>query len=127
MPKHWTGWLADYPVIKPLYYVIAVCAFDLSSLCCQCGTPIEPNPANMCVGCLRTQVDITEDIAKQGHLYFCKFCERLVCTVSHHTTTRMATLRLRQTDLKLVHLHVSVVSVSDLQSAFGGQQLVKMC
>ena len=34
-------------------------------LCCQCGTPIEPNPANLCVGCLRTQIDITEGIPKQ--------------------------------------------------------------
>ncbi|KAJ8894384.1 hypothetical protein PR048_007035 [Dryococelus australis] len=46
------------------------------SLCCQCGTSIEPNPANMCVPCLRTQVDITEGIPKQAVLYFCKGCER---------------------------------------------------
>ncbi|XP_072037881.1 60S ribosomal export protein NMD3-like [Amphiura filiformis] len=45
-------------------------------LCCQCGIPIAPNPANMCVACLRTQVDITEGIPKQGTLYFCKACER---------------------------------------------------
>ena len=63
-------------------------------LCCQCGTPIEPNPANLCVGCLRTQIDITEGIPKQvrscikfsadSHLcpclqvtiQFCRFCER---------------------------------------------------
>ncbi|CAB4068327.1 NMD3 [Lepeophtheirus salmonis] len=45
-------------------------------LCCQCGVPIDPNPANTCVGCLRTQVDITEDIPKQVVLNFCKFCER---------------------------------------------------
>ena len=34
-------------------------------LCCECGTPIDPNPANLCVACLRTQVDITEGIPKQ--------------------------------------------------------------
>ncbi|KAJ8321900.1 hypothetical protein KUTeg_000371 [Tegillarca granosa] len=45
-------------------------------LCCQCGTQIEPNPSNMCVACLRTQVDITEGIPKQGVIYFCKKCER---------------------------------------------------
>ncbi|NXI91161.1 NMD3 protein, partial [Psophia crepitans] len=45
-------------------------------LCCQCGVPIPPNPANMCVGCLRAQVDITEGIPKQGTLHFCKQCER---------------------------------------------------
>ncbi|XP_012271399.1 60S ribosomal export protein NMD3 [Orussus abietinus] len=45
-------------------------------LCCECGTPIEPNPANMCVGCLRVHVDITEGIPKQATLIFCKGCER---------------------------------------------------
>lgn len=30
----------------------------------------------MCVGCLRSRVDITEGIAKQVSLYFCKGCER---------------------------------------------------
>ena len=45
-------------------------------LCCQCGVAISPNPANMCVGCIRTQVDITADIPKQVVIYFCRFCER---------------------------------------------------
>lgn len=45
-------------------------------LCCMCGTGIEPNPANMCVACLRTQVDITEGIPKQATIHFCKACER---------------------------------------------------
>ncbi len=34
-------------------------------LCCMCGTPIQSNPANMCVNCLKTKVDITEGISKQ--------------------------------------------------------------
>lgn len=33
--------------------------------CCECGTPIEPNPANMCVPCLRARVDVSEGIPKQ--------------------------------------------------------------
>ena len=45
-------------------------------LCCQCGASTQPNPSNMCVACLRTQVDITEGIPKQVHLNFCKACER---------------------------------------------------
>lgn len=45
-------------------------------LCCECGTAIEPNPSNMCVGCLRANVDITEGIPKQVVLYFCRGCER---------------------------------------------------
>ncbi|XP_055682662.1 60S ribosomal export protein NMD3 [Lutzomyia longipalpis] len=45
-------------------------------LCCECGIAIAPNPANMCVGCLRTHVDITEGIPKQAVLLFCRNCER---------------------------------------------------
>ncbi|CAK9294298.1 unnamed protein product [Gordionus sp. m RMFG-2023] len=45
-------------------------------LCCECGTSIEPNPANMCVACIRTKVDITEGIIKQGNLQWCKGCLR---------------------------------------------------
>ncbi|CAK9807411.1 60S ribosomal export protein NMD3 [Anthophora plagiata] len=45
-------------------------------LCCICGIGIEPNPAHMCVACLRTQVDITKDIPKQATIHFCKGCER---------------------------------------------------
>ncbi|KAI6219496.1 60S ribosomal export protein NMD3 [Aphelenchoides fujianensis] len=44
--------------------------------CCECGTSIAPNPANMCVPCLRAKVDITEGIQKQSNLQHCKFCDR---------------------------------------------------
>jgi nonsense-mediated mRNA decay protein 3 len=27
-----------------------------AAICCMCGTTIAPNPANMCLQCLRTQV-----------------------------------------------------------------------
>lgn len=37
--------------------------------CCECGAPITPNPTNMCVGCLRSRVDITDGIPKQS-LFF---------------------------------------------------------
>ena len=37
-------------------------------LCADCGTPIVPNSANLCVACLRNSVDITEGIPKQGRL-----------------------------------------------------------
>jgi nonsense-mediated mRNA decay protein 3 len=45
-------------------------------LCCQCGTSIAPNPANMCIQCIRNEVDITEGIPKQISLSFCRNCER---------------------------------------------------
>lgn len=44
--------------------------------CCQCGTLIEPNPVNMCIGCIRKTVDISKDIQKQAILQFCKGCQR---------------------------------------------------
>lgn len=45
-------------------------------LCCMCGTPIQSNPANMCVNCLKTKVDITEGISKQVTLFWCRGCGR---------------------------------------------------
>ncbi|CAG8605710.1 5538_t:CDS:2 [Ambispora leptoticha] len=45
-------------------------------LCCQCGTAITPNPSNMCINCIRNEVDISEGIPKQATLHFCRNCER---------------------------------------------------
>jgi len=45
-------------------------------LCCECGTLIVSNPSNMCIGCIRSKVDITEGIQKQANIPFCKSCER---------------------------------------------------
>ncbi|RUS75001.1 hypothetical protein EGW08_017224 [Elysia chlorotica] len=44
--------------------------------CCRCGLQIEPNPTNMCVNCLRSDVDITDGIPKTSALSFCRGCER---------------------------------------------------
>lgn len=79
-------------------------------LCCQCGVLIEPNSANMCVGCLRSQVDITEGIQKQSALYFCKFCERylqppstwLTCALESRELLSMCLKKLK--GLNKVHL-----------------------
>ncbi|KAN0061451.1 ribosome-binding protein [Thecaphora frezii] len=45
-------------------------------LCADCGTPITPNSANLCLSCLRNSVDITESIPKQATVNFCRNCER---------------------------------------------------
>lgn len=45
-------------------------------LCCDCGVPISPNPANICVACLRSKVDISQGIPKQVSISFCKQCQR---------------------------------------------------
>ncbi|CAI2180000.1 2642_t:CDS:2 [Funneliformis geosporum] len=45
-------------------------------LCCQCGIAIAPNPSNMCINCIRNEVDITEGIPKHSNLQYCRNCER---------------------------------------------------
>ncbi|KAJ1023195.1 hypothetical protein NDA16_003348 [Ustilago loliicola] len=45
-------------------------------LCADCGTPIAPNNANLCLSCLRNSVDITESVPKQATVNFCRNCER---------------------------------------------------
>ncbi|KIM86812.1 hypothetical protein PILCRDRAFT_816071 [Piloderma croceum F 1598] len=47
-------------------------------LCADCGTPIVPNSANLCVPCLRNTIDITEGIPKQASVSFCRNCERFL-------------------------------------------------
>ncbi|KAJ0256126.1 hypothetical protein HA466_0091330 [Hirschfeldia incana] len=45
-----------------------------SVLCCKCGVPMPPNAANMCVNCLRSEVDITEGLQKSIQIFFCPEC-----------------------------------------------------
>lgn len=45
-------------------------------LCADCGIPIAPNNANLCLSCLRNSVDITESVPKQATVNFCRNCER---------------------------------------------------
>ncbi|KAJ3071868.1 hypothetical protein HDU98_004674 [Podochytrium sp. JEL0797] len=49
---------------------------DQRILCASCGTVIAPNPANMCINCIRSDVDITEGIPKQATVHYCKGCDR---------------------------------------------------
>ncbi|KAJ1433725.1 hypothetical protein SESBI_05867 [Sesbania bispinosa] len=46
-----------------------------SVLCCKCGIPMQPNAANMCVKCLRSEVDITEGLLKRLVLVHCPECD----------------------------------------------------
>ncbi|CDF37255.1 unnamed protein product [Chondrus crispus] len=52
-------------------------------LCCLCGTAITSNPSNMCVSCIRGQVDITESIPKTASIYYCKGCARYLQPPKH--------------------------------------------
>lgn len=43
-------------------------------LCCICGISMPPNAANMCVNCIRNQVDITEGLQKNVTILHCPEC-----------------------------------------------------
>ncbi|KAJ7229208.1 RNA binding protein [Mycena pura] len=57
-------------------------------LCADCGTPITPNSANLCVACLRNSVDITEGIPKQASVSYCRNCERFLSPPQTWTIAR---------------------------------------
>ncbi|XP_052764835.1 60S ribosomal export protein NMD3-like [Mya arenaria] len=69
-------------------------------LCCQCGVQIEPNPSNMCVACLRSEVDISEGIPKQAVLYFCRKCERYLQPPEHWVVASLESRELLSICLK---------------------------
>ncbi|KAF2310151.1 hypothetical protein GH714_006755 [Hevea brasiliensis] len=43
-------------------------------LCCKCGILMVPNGANMCVTCLRSEIDITEGLRKRVIILHCPDC-----------------------------------------------------
>ena len=45
-------------------------------LCCVCGIPIAPNPANTCASCLASTSDITRGISTEATLHQCRGCQR---------------------------------------------------
>uniref|UniRef100_A0A2N9FQV3 60S ribosomal export protein NMD3 n=1 Tax=Fagus sylvatica TaxID=28930 RepID=A0A2N9FQV3_FAGSY len=44
-------------------------------LCCKCGIPMAPNAANMCIKCLRSEIDITEGLQKNVIIIHCPECD----------------------------------------------------
>ncbi|WCJ38979.1 60S ribosomal export protein NMD3 [Euphorbia peplus] len=46
-----------------------------SVLCCRCGIPMQPNNANMCVTCLRSEVDITDGLKRHMIIRHCPECD----------------------------------------------------
>lgn len=83
--------------------------------CCECGAPITPNPANMCVGCVRSRVDITDGIPKQGlwvneiyftwlvrlgQLYSCRNCDRYFLPPNTWTHAKLESKELLSVCLK---------------------------
>lgn len=81
-------------------------AFDTRTmpniLCCMCGIPIPANPANMCVNCIRNQVDITDGIPKQLFVNFCRGCGRYLNPPNHWTFCELESKELLALCLKKV-------------------------
>lgn len=71
-------------------------------MCCSCGALINPNPLNQCAACLRTQVDITENIPKQGTLLFCRNCERYLNPPNEWITASLESRELLSLCLKRI-------------------------
>ncbi|KZT62560.1 NMD3-domain-containing protein [Calocera cornea HHB12733] len=70
-------------------------------LCADCGTPIEPNSANLCIACLRNSVDITEGIPKQSTVNFCRNCDRYLSppatwTIAEHESRELLAICLKK-------------------------------
>ncbi|KAI0566800.1 Ribosomal export protein Nmd3 [Gracilaria domingensis] len=63
-------------------------------LCCLCGVPITANPSNMCVSCIRGQVDITENIPKISSIYYCKGCARYLQPPKHWVAAELESKEL---------------------------------
>ncbi|ULU09132.1 hypothetical protein L5515_000012 [Caenorhabditis briggsae] len=90
--------------IKPTVGLIA---------CCECGVAIEPNPANMCSGCLRSRVDITEGITKQCTIYMCKFCDRYFVPPSAWMRAELESKELLSICLKKLKPMLTKVRLTD--------------
>ncbi|KCV70029.1 nonsense-mediated mRNA decay protein 3 [Fonticula alba] len=69
-------------------------------LCCNCGVAIPPNPANMCVDCIRNEIDITEGISKQLVIQFCSSCERYLQPPNHWVAADLESRELLSLCLK---------------------------
>jgi len=71
-------------------------------LCCMCGIAIPSNPANMCVNCIRGQVDITDGIPKQLVIQFCRGCGRYLNPPNHWTFAELESKELLALCIKKV-------------------------
>eukprot|EP00201_Polytomella_parva_P001315 CAMPEP_0175082732 /NCGR_PEP_ID=MMETSP0052_2-20121109/26929_1 /TAXON_ID=51329 ORGANISM="Polytomella parva, Strain SAG 63-3" /NCGR_SAMPLE_ID=MMETSP0052_2 /ASSEMBLY_ACC=CAM_ASM_000194 /LENGTH=515 /DNA_ID=CAMNT_0016353981 /DNA_START=153 /DNA_END=1703 /DNA_ORIENTATION=+ len=61
-----------------------------------------PNPSNMCVNCIRTQVDITEGIQKQVIMLWCKECGRYLQPPKHWVAAQLESKELLTLCIKKV-------------------------
>lgn len=46
----------------------------VAAICCMCAINIQPNPTNMCLQCLRTQVNIASGLSTRVTMHQCRGC-----------------------------------------------------
>lgn len=49
---------------------------ETNTLCCLCGASMIYNPSGMCLACLKSRVDITQELQKDNIVHFCRNCGR---------------------------------------------------
>ena len=72
-------------------------------LCCLCGVVTPANPANMCLNCIKSQVDITDGITKSETIFFCRECERYLQPPKYWIKCDMESKELLTLCLKRIH------------------------
>jgi nonsense-mediated mRNA decay protein 3 len=71
-------------------------------LCCECGVSIEPNPSNMCIQCIQSQIDITSGVMQTGTIQFCKVCERYLNPPKYWVSAALESKELLELCLKRI-------------------------
>lgn len=51
-----------------------ISATPVAAICCMCALSIQPNPTNMCLQCLRTQVNIASGLSMRVTMHQCRGC-----------------------------------------------------
>ncbi|XP_065869143.1 uncharacterized protein [Euphorbia lathyris] len=83
-----------------------------SVLCCKCGIPMQPNSANMCVKCLRSEVDITEGLKKHMIIRHCPECDTYLQPPNTWIRAQLESKQLLAFCLKALHLPKTVRMVN---------------
>eukprot|EP01028_Stygiella_incarcerata_P007416 TRINITY_DN3077_c0_g1_i2.p1 TRINITY_DN3077_c0_g1~~TRINITY_DN3077_c0_g1_i2.p1 ORF type:complete len:486 (-),score=127.99 TRINITY_DN3077_c0_g1_i2:146-1603(-) len=60
----------------------------------MCGSAIVPNPSNMCATCIKSQVDIAEQIPREYIIHFCRFCGRYLQPPNYWVKAELETKEL---------------------------------
>ena len=87
-------------------------------LCASCGTAIPPNAANMCLNCIRSDVDISQGIPKQATIHFCKGCDRYLSPPNIWITAELESRELLGLCLKKLKCNIKFCLRSDKRIAY---------